>query len=163
MATNMYLKVDKIPGQTKTKGFEGQIEVLSYSNGVTQSTTSNPSNQHRTTGSPNIHDLSISKYQDISSAPLLQSCLAGEDLKTAVLTVGRMDDKVMKAAWVITMENVIISSVAFGCSSGEEIGREEVTLNFTASKWEFMQQNADGTLKGKNAASWDSQQVTASK
>jgi type VI secretion system secreted protein Hcp len=157
---NMYLKVDKIKGQTKTKGFEDQIELLAYSHGVHQSVTSNPSNQHRTSGSPNISDLSFTKYQDIASAGLLSACLTAEDLKTVVLTVGRMDDKVMKPAWVITMDNAIVSSVSYGGSGGEDIATENLTLNFASAKWEFKQQQVDGSLKGQTTASWSSETVT---
>ena len=85
------LDIPDIKGQTTIKGFEDKIEVLSASHGVAMQVTASPSSSERTSGRPNHQDLTISKYVDLSTCPLIAACNAGTTLKTVTLTVGRND------------------------------------------------------------------------
>ena len=76
------LKIPDIPGQTALKDYEDQIQILSMSHGVAMQMTGNPSDRERTSGRPNHQDMTVSKYVDLSTCPLIAACNAGTNLKT---------------------------------------------------------------------------------
>ena len=79
------LDIPDIKGQSTIKGFEDKIEVLSMSHGVAMQVTASPSATERTSGRPNHQDLTVSKYVDLSTCPLIAACNAGTNLKERTL------------------------------------------------------------------------------
>ena len=154
------LDIPDIKGQTTIKGFEDKIEVLSASHGVAMQVTASPSSSERTSGRPNHQDLTISKYVDLSTCPLIAACNAGTNLKTVTLTVGRNDAGAVLPYLVYTLDNAIVTSVSCSAGSGDR-PTETVTLNYTKIKWDFTEQKADTGKKGNNGAVWDLAKNTA--
>lgn len=150
----LLLDIPDIKGQTTIKGFEDKIELLSMSHGVAMQVTGSPSAQERTSGRPNHQDLTVSKYADLSTCPLIAACNAGTNLKTVTLTVGRNDQGVILPYIVITMDNTIVSSVSISAGGGDR-PTETVTFNYTKIKWDYTEQKAEIGKKGNNGAVWD--------
>ena len=148
------LDIPDIKGQSTLKGFEDKIEILSFSHGVAMQITASPSVTERTSGRPNHQDLTISKYVDLSTCPMLAACNAGTNLKTVTVTVGRNDAGTILPYLVITLDNTIVSSSSVSSGGGDR-PMETVTLNYTKIKWDFTEQKADTGKKGNNGAVWD--------
>jgi type VI secretion system secreted protein Hcp len=148
------LDIPDIKGQSTIKGFEDKIEILSASHGVAMQVTASPSSQERTSGKPNHQDLTISKYFDLSSCPLIAACNAATNLKTITMTIGRNDAGAILPYLVYTLENAIVSSISHSAGSGDR-PTETVTFNYTKIKWDFTEQNATLGKKGNNGAVWD--------
>jgi type VI secretion system secreted protein Hcp len=148
------LSIPDIKGETTLKGFEDKIQLLSFSHGVSMQITSDVSNSERTSGRPNHQDLTVSKYVDLASCPMIAACNAGTNLKTVTLTVGRNDAGVVLPYLVFTLENVIVSSVSVSSGAGDR-PCETISLNYTKIKWDFTQQKPDTGKKGNNGAVWD--------
>ena len=148
------LDIPDIKGQSSLKGFAEKIEILSFSHGVAMQVTGDPSNSERTSGRPNHQDLTLSKYVDVASCPIIAACNAATNLKTVTLTVGRNDtDGTLLPYLVMTMDNAIVSSVS--TSGGGDRPMETVTLNYSKIKWDFTEQKPDVGKKGNNGAVWD--------
>ena len=63
----LLMKLDPaIPGTSTMKGYEQQMELLSFSHGVAMQITGDVSNTERTSGKPNHQDFTITKYLDQS-------------------------------------------------------------------------------------------------
>src|ERR1700752_2408800 len=150
----IFLDIPDIKGQSTIKGFEDKIEILSASHGVAMQITASPSNTERTSGKPNHQDVTVSKYVDLSTCPLIAACNAGTNLKTVTITVGRNDAGAILPYLVYTLDNAIVSSTSLSSGGGAR-PVETITLNYTKIKWDFTQQKPDTGKKGNNGAIWD--------
>jgi len=148
------LDIPDIKGQSLLKGYEDKIELLSFSHGVAMQVTGSPSASERTSGRPNHQDMTISKYVDLSSCPVIAACNASTNLKTVTLTVGRNDSGTLLPYMIYTMENAIVSSVSHSSGGGDR-PTETLTLNYTKISWAFTEQKSDLGKKGNNGAVWD--------
>jgi type VI secretion system secreted protein Hcp len=143
MAVDMFIKIDNIKGESTDKTHDGDINVLSWSWGA-----SNSSNAHigggSGTGKVNVQDLSFTKYVDSSSHNLIQHCFNGHHLNMAKLVV-RKAGKTPLEYIKIQLDQVFVTSVSTGGSGGEDRLTENITLNFAKFKFEYTPQKADGS------------------
>ena len=157
MADTILMKVGdgkKIAGETLLKGYEGQIELLSFSHGVAQQITGDPSNNKRTSGRPNIQDFTISKRMDQTTPSFNAYCCQAEDLTTVTITLIQNDQNAIIEMMKYTLTNTLISSVSVG-GGGGGTPIETVTLNFSAIAWDYKPQKVAGTAGGTAATTWD--------
>lgn len=146
MAMSMILDLDGVGGESKVDGYTDKIDILSYSLGFHQSATG-----HRGGGSAGgvsgATDLSVVKYLDKSSSQLSVRCLTGSHFpKVTFYVLKSVGDDSKEPYYVITMENVIVSSYSLGGTPSEDQPTETISLNFEKIKTEYFYQDADGTL-----------------
>jgi type VI secretion system secreted protein Hcp len=146
MAIDAFLKIEGVTGESVVKGMEGQIDVLSWSWGASQSGT-----MHTATGGgagkADVQDLSFSHFVDKASPTLLQFCCSGKHFTKATLTLRKAGDTPLNYV-VITLENVLISSVSMGGGDSAERLREDVKLNFSKFSYTYQPQDASGAKSG---------------
>jgi type VI secretion system secreted protein Hcp len=142
MAVDMFLKIASIKGESKDGTHKEEIDVLSWSWGMSQSGTT-----HLGTGGGagkvNVQDLSFTKYVDKASHLLMGHCAKGTHIPEALLTVRKAGDKPLEYV-KITMTDALVTSVSTGGSGGEDRLTENVTLNFAKFKYEYTPQKATG-------------------
>src|SRR4029077_15545903 len=114
MASNIFAKLGDIKGESLDNKHKGEIEVLSYSWGVT-----NPGSLHSGggggAGKATFQDLSIVHKIDKASPVLLKACATGEHLKDATITF-RKAGKGQQEFLIIKMNDVIVTSVVQGAN-----------------------------------------------
>jgi type VI secretion system secreted protein Hcp len=143
MAVDMFIKIGDIKGEAQDAAHKDEIDVLSWSWGMSQSGTMHTGGGGGS-GKASVHDLSFTKYVDTSTPPLMRSCATGEHIKTALLTVRKAGGNPVEYI-KITLEEIIVTSVAAGGSGGEDRLTENVTLNFAKVKYEYTSQKPDGS------------------
>jgi type VI secretion system secreted protein Hcp len=143
MAVDMFLKIDDVKGESRDDKHKDEIDVLAWSWGLSQSGTTHMG-PGGGAGKVSVQDLSITKYLDKASPPLILGTCGGKHYKQALLTVRKAGEKPLEYL-KITMKEVIISAVSVGGSGGEDRLTENVTLNFGEFKTEYTPQKADGT------------------
>jgi type VI secretion system secreted protein Hcp len=160
MATNIYLKIEtpEIKGESTDSGHKDQIEILSWSHGVSQTT----SPVRSTAGSgtverANHQDLSFSKYADISSTDLIKHCWAGTHFGKMTIAQFRSAGNEGKDVEFLTieLEDVVISSYNIGAGGGD-LPVESVSLAY--GKVTYKYDPADqktGAKKGNKPVSHD--------
>ena len=153
MAVNAHLKIDDLKGESKDKGFEGQIDVLSWAWGMTQTGTRQYGGGGGT-GKVSVQDISITKRTDKASPELMLKCCNGKHYDKAELTVSKAGEDPVNYL-KITMENVLISSVSTGGSPGDEVVLESLTLNFEKFQVEYIEQDDKGKGKAPVKTGWD--------
>jgi type VI secretion system secreted protein Hcp len=158
MAVDMFMvfnKADEIKGETQDKKYKEDhgIDVLAWSWGVSQSGTTHMGSGGGS-GKANFQDLSFTKYVDLSSCDLMYASAVGKHLKDAKLIVRKAGDKPLEYI-IITMDEVIVSSISTGGSGGEDRLTENVSLNFAKVKVEYKEQSKTGAKEGQGQFTWD--------
>src|ERR1035437_8659357 len=92
MAVTICLKMEKVPGESSVSEHKGEIDVLSWNWGLTQSASAHVSTGAGT-GSADVKDLTITKYLAKSSPNLLTTCCIGANHKDAVRSVMKATGK----------------------------------------------------------------------
>ena len=153
MAVDMFLKIDDIEGESVDDVHAGEIDVLSWSWGMSQSGTTH-SGPGGGAGKVNVQDLSFVHYVDKSSANLMKMCCNGKHFEEATLVVRKAGEMPLEYM-IITMKGGLISSVSTGGSGGEDRITENVTLNFSEFKTEYVPQMADGSGDASIIVGWN--------
>jgi type VI secretion system secreted protein Hcp len=153
MAFDMFLKVDTIPGESADKAHANEIDVLSWQWGLTQSGSAHVGGGSGS-GKVDVKDLTVTKYVDAASPALLKYCCTGAPLKSAVLTIRKAGGTPLEY-YVVTLTNVIISSVTPGGASGQDRLSESITLNFGQFQVQYTPQKADGTGGAAKVVAWN--------
>lgn len=150
----IFLKLDDIAGESQAKGFEKQIEIMSYSHNVAMQVTNDVSNTERTSGRAHVGEMSLTKFVDLSTPVLNEYCCSGKMIKEGVLTLCRNDNGAMLPFIVYTLTNCVISHLSVsGGSGGKPV--ETMSLNFTKIKWEITSQKSSGEKEGNASSVWD--------
>jgi type VI secretion system secreted protein Hcp len=142
MASNIFAKIGDIKGESIDSKHKDEIEVLSFSWGVT-----NPANIKGSgggTGKATFQDLSIVHKIDKASPRLLQACATSQHLKEATIT-HRKAGKSQQEFLIVKMNDVIITGVMHG-GTGDEPGSETVSMAFAKVDFEYKPQKPDGSL-----------------
>lgn len=146
MAVDQFIKIGDIEGESQDDAHAGEIEVLAWSWGMSQSGT-----MHTGTGGGagkvSIQDLSLTKYVDKATPNLMKACSDGSQFPEAVLTVRKAGTNPLEYI-IITMKNVIVTSLSTGGSGGEDQITENTTLNFSEVAVDYQPQAADGSPEG---------------
>jgi type VI secretion system secreted protein Hcp len=168
MAMDMFLTFDKaanIKGETvdeKYKPLNG-IDVLAWSWGVSNSGSAH-TGAGAGAGKANFQDISFTKYVDLASPALMDSCAKGTHIPTAKLIVRKAGGKEALEYLVFTLSEVLVSSYSTGGSGGEDRLTENVTLNFGKVNCDYAcQQSKDGTTGPKGNFGYDIAANSASK
>jgi type VI secretion system secreted protein Hcp len=136
MAVDMFLKCGDIKGESQGSGHEGEIDVFSFSWGVSQSATSTGGGDGKTT----VQDLSVTKFVDLATPGLMLACCNGQHIPEVVLTARRAGRfEFLK----ITMTDCTISSVSIG-EEEEDRFTENVSINFAKVKTDYTGQTVTG-------------------
>jgi type VI secretion system secreted protein Hcp len=143
MASDIFAKIGDIKGESADDKHRDEIEVLSFSWGVTNSGTIG-SGGGGGAGRATFHDLSFTHTIDKASPRLLQACATGTHLKEATIT-HRKAGKGQQEFLIIKMNDIIITGVSLGDSSAGGTS-ENVTLAFAKVDLEYKPQNPNGTL-----------------
>lgn len=152
-AMDVTLRIDGIEGESKIDVHEGEIDVLSWNWGVTQSGSMHVGGGGGA-GRANVQDVAIVKYIDKASVDLLLNCFNGAHFAEAVLTVRKSGENPVDYL-VITMSPVLVTSVRTGGEGGEDRLTEVVTLNFSKVKFAYTPQKEDGSPDAEIDVIWN--------
>ena len=116
-ATTGYIKLEGVEGESQDDAHKGEIEVLSWSWGVSQ-TASVSSGQ--ATGRRQYEPIRIIKPIDKATPQLAKRCAEGQHIKEAKLTLRRTGATGAPEDYlVIELTDVFVSSVSMGCCDND--------------------------------------------
>ena len=128
MAVDMFLKISGIDGESADSKHKGEIDVLSFSWGVSNATR-RAGTSKLGSGKTTVSDFSIMKILDSASPRLFEACCQGEHISDALLTLRKAGES-QQEYFKIKLNDVLISSVQPGGSAGGDVGFEQVSLSF---------------------------------
>jgi len=147
-----FLKLEGVPGESTDAAHKGEIDLLSFSWGETQTAA-------RTAGAGagkvQAQDFSFVKKTDKSSPVLFIGCATGAHYKTAIVTARKAGGKQVDYL-VFKMNDVLISSYQTGGSSGSDVvPTEQFSFNFAKLEMVYKEQKPDGSLGGEVKQTFD--------
>src|ERR1051326_8337472 len=80
-----------VKGECSLRGYEGKMELLSFSHGVAMQITGDINSSERTSGKPNHQDMTVTKYLAARSPVLNQGCCEGKAYPQVDIIIGRND------------------------------------------------------------------------
>ena len=151
MASDIFAKIGDIKGESLDSKHKDEIEVLSYSWGVSNA-GSMAHGSGGGEGKATFHDLSFVHKIDKSTPVLLQACATGTHIKEATIT-HRKAGKEQHEYLIVKLNDVIITGVTHGGSGDGH--SENVSLSFAKVDFSYKAQKADGSLDAPVAFKYD--------
>lgn len=147
-----FLKIDGIAGESRNEKHAGEIDVLSFSWGASN-TGAASSGGGAGAGKVQFQDIHFTTKLNKASPKLMLACATGEHIKEVVL-VGELSGKKGQKFLEIKMTDVLISSYQSGGSSGQ-VPTDSFSLNFAKIEFSYYPVNPDGSLGAPVKAGWD--------
>jgi type VI secretion system secreted protein Hcp len=131
MASDYFLEIEGIKGESKDKKHKDMIDVESWSWGASQLDT---------VGTPGLkgEDLSFHHHIDKASPVLMLSCAQGKHIPKAVLYIRRSADD-SGDYYKVTFEDVLISSFQHGGEGGGALPTEQVSMHYAKVDFAYAQ------------------------
>ena len=147
-ATNVYLKLGDLKGESLDKDHKDWIEVENFSWGV-----DNPSSfsigQGGQATQAHISSLNISKACDASSVFLWQAATTGRHIEDATLSCLKLNSTTDRLEYLkVEMTDLMVSAVQWSGTGGEVQVREHLSLIFAEFKSTYSLQTDDGDAAG---------------
>jgi type VI secretion system secreted protein Hcp len=142
MALDIFAKIGDIKGGSLDSRHRDEIEVFSWSWGVTQ-TGSMAHGGGGGAGKASFQDFAFMHQIDKASPLLMKACATGEHIKEATITMRKAGKNPLEFM-IITMNDILITSVAE--SGAAEGATESVALRCGKVDLQYRPQLADGSL-----------------
>jgi len=139
----MFLDLDGIKGESKDKVYEGKIDLLAWSWGISN-TGSFHTGSGGGSGKANFQDISITKYIDAASPTLMLYCSNGKHFADAKLIIRKAGDKPLEYL-ILNFHEVLVCAYSTGGSGGEDRLTENISLNFAKVQVDYWTQAKDGS------------------
>jgi type VI secretion system secreted protein Hcp len=143
MASDIFAKIGDIKGESLDSKHKDEIEVLSFSWGVTNSANI-AGGGGGGAGKATFQDLSFHHGIDKASPGLLRACATGEHIKDATIT-HRKAGKGQQEYLIIKMNDIIITGVALSDTT-DGTPSETVSMAFAKVDLEYRPRKPDGSL-----------------
>jgi type VI secretion system secreted protein Hcp len=144
VAASIFARIGTIKGESQDSKHKDEIEVLSWSWGVSQSGTMAHGGGGGA-GKASFQDLNFTHHVDKASPVLMPTCAKGEHIQEATITV-RKPGEARQEYLVITMKDVLVTSVSTTVTAEGGTALEGVTLAFAKVDLEYKPQKPDGSL-----------------
>jgi len=126
MAVNMFLKLDGVAGESTHKGHKDEIEVLSFSWGVSHAVPVSHGERRRA-GRAQASDISFMMRVGKASPTLMLACATGRHLKQGLFVIETAGEQPF-AFYKVTVTDVLVTS--YQTSGASELPMDSFSLNF---------------------------------
>ena len=147
MAADMFLKLGDIKGESKDHKHKNEIEIVAWSWGLTNSGSAHHGGGAGS-GRVSVQDITVTKWTDLSSPAIVNAVAVGKHIPTVELYVRKAGENPLEYL-VITMSEVLVTSISLGGSGGEDRLTENVSLNFAKFKIQYTEQLDTGGAGSK--------------
>lgn len=154
MATNMHIKIDSIPGESRKKGHEGQIEITSWAFGMDQQASVGHGHGSGA-GRVSVRDVVLTKNICKADAALMQHCCAGKHIPEVTLFCEKAGGDTTVEYVKIVMKQVLVTNHTVSGALGSDVVTVDVSLNFAEYVITYTQQNQDGAAGASTTQGWN--------
>ena len=159
MATDTYLNIEGVPGESADDQHKDWIELLGFDHEFVQPASATESSAGGgTIGRVNMGHFTITKYLDKASPKLSEYCCSGKHLPSITIDMLRSSGDSRVKYMEVKMEDVVVAKVRHGRDEDtpDEFPTETISFNFAKVKWTYtQQQRTDGSSGGQVTGGWD--------
>jgi len=157
MGSDMYLKMTGIEGESTDSVHKKEIEILSFSSGVSMAVSPNSNAGFKTKERASLSDLSITKVIDAASPAIFKAVCAGQPIQEVVLSVNRADGNGGKVEYLrYTLNDAIFSNYQASGSDSAGMPTELLSIHYSKFKIEYKPtDSAKGMAQGAKVAGWN--------
>ncbi len=161
MAFDAFMKLEGVEGEATAEGFEKQIQIFSFSWGVSNPTTIG-SGGGGGSGKATLSAFNVMKTTDKASPSLFTACATGKHFPKITCTLRKAGGKPLNYL-VYDLEECYIESVQWsGSSGGDDRPTESLSVAFGKVTISYQPQSKTGDAEGKPVrASYDVTKVKA--
>lgn len=152
MPMRLFLRIDGIAGDSTDDTHHGEIEVESFSWGVSQ-TAATGTDSGGNAGKTTFTDVSFTAAQSIASPQLFLACAEGAHLQDAVLTMTTASEPPFDHT-AVTFNDLIISSFHQDGIEGDDHGTDAFSMTFAKIRIKINVMRDDGSTSPVTAG-WD--------
>lgn len=149
-AVDYFLKIDGIDGESTDAKHPREIQLLSFSWGVSNPTR--PAANGRRAGRPTISDFNFAATSSKASPQLFVDCATGKSHPNATITGVRASDPASEFL-KITLTDVLVSS--YQTSASSEVPTDSAALSFRKIEYSITSQGATGAAGSTVTGAWD--------
>lgn len=161
MAFDAYLLIPGVDGTATRKGFEKQMEILSFSFGASNPSTIGTGGGGGGGGKATVSSFNVMKRSDTGSAKLFSHCCGGEHFPKATVTLNKSGGKESVDFLKYEFENVFVNSIQWsGTSGGDDTPMESLSMSFGKVTITYKGQTDKGTAGENIVTSWNVQTNT---
>jgi len=162
MAFDAFLKIDGVNGEATRKGFEKQMEILSFSWGAANPSTIGAGGGGGGGGKVSVSSFNIMQRSDVASPILFQACCKGDHFAKASVTLNKAAGASALDFIKYEFEEVYVDNINWsGASGGDDTPTESVSFSFGKVSITYTPQNKDGSKGSPAVGAWDLTAVTA--
>jgi type VI secretion system secreted protein Hcp len=151
MSSDSHIKFDGVEGESTHKDHKGEIEVLSWAWGVSNSAALSGGGSGKGKATPG--DFTFTHLYDKASPVLAKQCISGKHFASVVLTARKAGEG-QKDFLVVTMKEVFVTAVHPGGGSGGDI-HEQVSCTYKDIEFGYKAQDDKGGLGGEVKFGWN--------
>ena len=144
MTTDVFAKIGDIKGESQDAKHKDEVEVLSWSWGVSNDTILSGGGGGGEAGRASFSDFHFTHRIDKASTSLMSACATGRHIKDATIT-NRKAGKGQQEYLIIKMNDILITSVQPSLAQAAD-GMENVSLKPARVPVEYRPQRPDGSL-----------------
>jgi len=153
-ATDLFLKIDGIAGESVAAGHQKEIDVVSFSWGFLRKGAPHPGGGAGA-AKASIEDFTIVKHVDAASPALVRALLEGRTIKSAVFVLQRAGGAKGGTEMIkITLENVQVTDIKVS-GDGAQVPSESVALKFGKLTYDYTPIDAKGGAGPTISVTWD--------
>jgi type VI secretion system secreted protein Hcp len=154
MASDIFAKIGDIKGESFDSQHKDEIDVLSYSWGVSQTGTM-AFGGGAGAGKAQFNDFNFTTNVSKASPMLFLACASGQHIKNATITVRKAGNDSKQDYLILKMTDVMISSYQASGASTQDRPTESVSMAYAKIEFTYKPQNSDGSLGGGITTGWD--------
>lgn len=157
MAFNAYLKfTPEVKGEAEAKGFENQIEILSFSWGLSNPTTVQLGSGGSSGGKADFGAFNVMTKTSLASGSLFQACASGKHYDKAEVVLNKSTGGDPLKYLTIKFDEVFVNSFQWaGSTGGDDTPMESISFTYAKCEFTYQQQDAKGLSKATSGGGWD--------
>ena len=144
MAMSIFARIGTIKGESQDAKHKDEIDVLSWSWGVSQSGIAGHGGGGGS-GKASFHDFNFTHHVDKASPLVMKACATGQHISDATITVSKAGEG-QQEYLIIKMTDILVTSVSTSVSAEGGTTIETVVLAFAKVDLEYKPQKPDGSL-----------------
>lgn len=153
-ASDIFLKLDGIPGESTSDKHKNEIDILSFSLGFVNQPAGGVGGGAGA-GKVSCGDVVLTKSIDKASPSLIGAVMTGKHIRSGVLTFAAAGGKATQDYYTLSLTDLLVISIQQSDSVGGPKVTEQISISAAKFKFEYKPQKADGSLGPSQVFTFD--------